>query len=104
MCACVQVVKTMHKIAREAESAVYHKQLVEELRLLTPRPTDVTHTTALAAVEASVNCLAAAIVVVTTTGRSVSGIRCEKTARAFSESVVFFFWVEFISILLAFSR
>ena len=62
----------MHKIAREAESAVYHKQLVEELRLLTPRPTDVTHTTALAAVEASVNCLAAAIIVVTTTGRWVS--------------------------------
>jgi len=62
----------MHKIAREAESAVYHKQLNEELRLLTPRPTDVTHTTALAAVEASVNCLASAIVVITTTGRSVS--------------------------------
>jgi len=62
----------MHKIAREAESAVYHKQLVEELRLLTPRPTDVTHTTALAAVEASVNCLASAIVVVTTTGRWVA--------------------------------
>jgi len=58
----------MHKIAREAESAVYHKQLFEELRILTPRPTDITHTTALAAVEASVNCLASAILTATTTG------------------------------------
>jgi pyruvate kinase len=66
----VQTVEMMHKIAREAESAIYHKQLFEELRLLTPRPTDVTHTTGLAAVEATVNCLAAAIIVVTTTGRS----------------------------------
>lgn len=60
----------MHKIAREAESAVYHKQLFEELRILTPRPTDITHTAALAAVEASVNCLASGIITATTTGRS----------------------------------
>jgi len=66
----VQTVEMMHKIAKEAEAAVYHKQLFEELRLLTPRPTDVTHTTGLAAVEASVNCLASAIVVITATGRS----------------------------------
>ena len=66
----VQSVRIMHNIALEAESAVYHKQLFEELRLLTPRPTDVSRTAAMAAVEASVNCLAAAIVTVTTTGRS----------------------------------
>jgi len=59
----------MHKIAREAESAIYHKQLFEELRILTPRPTDITHTAALAAVEASVNCLATGIITATTTGQ-----------------------------------
>ena len=60
----------MHKIAKEAEAAVYHKQLFEDLRMLTPRPTDITHTTALAAVEAAINCLAVAIVTVTSSGRS----------------------------------
>lgn len=66
----IKAIEVMHSIAREAESAIYHKQLFDELRALTPRPTDTTRTTALAAVEASVNCFATAIITLTNTGRS----------------------------------
>ncbi|CAH1789631.1 unnamed protein product [Owenia fusiformis] len=66
----IESVKMMHSIAREAESAVYHRQLFEELRSQTPIPTDTTHTVAISAVEASITSLAACIIVITTTGRS----------------------------------
>ncbi|KAM9001863.1 pyruvate kinase PKLR isoform X2 [Sarcophilus harrisii] len=66
----VEAVKMQHAIAREAEAAVYHRQLFEELRRAAPLSRDPTEVTAIGAVEASFKCCAAAIVVLTTSGRS----------------------------------
>ncbi|KAK7077970.1 hypothetical protein SK128_011926 [Halocaridina rubra] len=63
-------VRTMANIAREAESALWHKQLFNELSQTVPMPIDSTHTTAIASVEASFKAMASAIIVLTTTGRS----------------------------------
>nr|ATA58417.1 mitochondrial pyruvate kinase [Gammarus lacustris] len=63
-------VRTMANIAREAESAIWHKQLFTELSQMVHQPTDSTHTTAIASVEASFKAMASAIIVITTTGRS----------------------------------
>ena len=68
----LETVRTMAKICREAESSVHHRQLFEELRLMTPRPMDITCNTALAAVEASINALASCIITCTTTGRAAT--------------------------------
>ncbi|XP_032089817.1 pyruvate kinase PKLR isoform X2 [Thamnophis elegans] len=66
----VEAVRMQHAIAREAEAAMYHHQLFQELRRLTPLSQDPTEVTAIGAVEASFKCCAAAIVVLTATGRS----------------------------------
>ncbi|XP_072503324.1 pyruvate kinase PKLR isoform X2 [Notamacropus eugenii] len=65
----VEAVKMQHAIAREAEAAVFHRQLFEELRRAAPLSRDPTEVTAIGAVEASFKCCAAAIVVLTTSGR-----------------------------------
>ncbi|XP_077799789.1 pyruvate kinase PKLR isoform X2 [Macaca mulatta] len=66
----VEAVKMQHAIAREAEAAVYHRQLFEELRRAAPLSRDPTEVIAIGAVEAAFKCCAAAIIVLTTTGRS----------------------------------
>ncbi|XP_069432401.1 pyruvate kinase PKLR isoform X1 [Ovis canadensis] len=66
----VEAVKMQHAIAREAEAAVYHRQLFEELRRAAPLSRDPTEVTAIGAVEAAFKCGAGAIIVLTTTGRS----------------------------------
>ncbi|KAF5282106.1 hypothetical protein FQR65_LT14424 [Abscondita terminalis] len=64
---CVQ---TMANICKEAEAAVWQKQIFVDLLSRTTPPIDAAHTIAIAVVEASTKCLAAAIVVLTTSGRS----------------------------------
>jgi pyruvate kinase len=69
----IECLNTMHSIAQEAESVVYHKELFESLRATNPGGCD-THSIAIAAVEASFQSQATAIVVITTSGKSAQAI------------------------------
>ncbi|XP_072838020.1 pyruvate kinase PKM isoform X2 [Pogona vitticeps] len=66
----LEAVQMQHLIAREAEAAIYHRQLFEELFRLTASNRDPQDAMAVGAVEASFKCLAAAVIVLTETGRS----------------------------------
>uniref|UniRef100_G3W9A5 Pyruvate kinase n=1 Tax=Sarcophilus harrisii TaxID=9305 RepID=G3W9A5_SARHA len=66
----VEAVRMQHLIAREAEAAIYHTQLFEELRRLAPITKDPTEAAAVGAVEASFKCCSGAIIVLTKSGRS----------------------------------
>lgn len=66
----LECVLTMANICKEAEAAVWHRQLFNELVEEVRAPIDPAHSTAIAAVEASTKCLASAIVVITTSGKS----------------------------------
>ncbi|KAK2095307.1 hypothetical protein P7K49_026723 [Saguinus oedipus] len=66
----LEAVRMQHLIAREAEAAIYHLQLFEELRRLAPITSDPTEATAVGAVEASFKCCSGAIIVLTKSGRS----------------------------------
>ncbi|XP_031472101.1 pyruvate kinase PKM isoform X1 [Phasianus colchicus] len=66
----LEAVRMQHAIAREAEAAIFHRQLFEELRRLTPLNCDPTEAAAVGAVEASFKCCSGAIIVLTKSGRS----------------------------------
>lgn len=66
----LKAVATMHDIALEAEAAMYTKSLFIELNLKTKTPTDIQTAIAISTVNASLKCMAAAIIVITTTGRT----------------------------------
>ncbi|XP_065886442.1 pyruvate kinase PKM-like isoform X2 [Dysidea avara] len=66
----VEAVRMMSSVCLEAEAAMFHRVMYHELRDLTPTPTPTTTTTAIAAVDASFSQNCAAIICLTTTGRS----------------------------------
>ncbi|XKL66447.1 hypothetical protein PGB90_009867 [Kerria lacca] len=66
----VQCVQTMANICKEAEAAIWHNQLFNSLCSKVESPIDATHAVAIAAVEAAIKCNAAAVIVITTSGRS----------------------------------
>ncbi|XP_062861238.1 pyruvate kinase PKM isoform X2 [Trichomycterus rosablanca] len=66
----LEAVRTQHMIAREAEAAMFHRQLFEELRRSTKLSQDPSEAVAIGSVEASFKCCASAIIILTKTGRS----------------------------------
>ncbi|XP_052008152.1 pyruvate kinase PKM-like isoform X3 [Xyrauchen texanus] len=66
----LEAVRTQHMIAREAEAAMFHRQVFEDLRRCTPHSTDPTEAIAIGAVEASYKILASGFIVLTGSGRS----------------------------------
>lgn len=66
----LECLRMMHAIAREAESAIYHRDLFESLRYSNFKKGDFVNSTAIAAVDASFHSNSAAIVVLTTSGYS----------------------------------
>ncbi|XP_058243255.1 pyruvate kinase PKM isoform X2 [Hemibagrus wyckioides] len=66
----LEAVRTQHMIAREAEAAMFHRQVFEDLRRCTAYSTDPAEAIAIGAVEASFKILASAFIVLTGSGRS----------------------------------
>jgi len=74
----LECVTMQHQISREAEAAIMHRKLFEELHQLRGLAADPTEAVASAVVEASFMCNAAAIIVLTRSGKSASLISSYK--------------------------
>lgn len=70
----IQAVAMMHKICREAEAAIFHRQLFDDLRHAISRVADTHETTAIAAVAASFTAGAACIICLTHTGKTAEAV------------------------------
>ncbi|XP_072003903.1 pyruvate kinase PKM isoform X1 [Engystomops pustulosus] len=66
----LEAVRMQHAIALEAEAAIFHRQLFEELSRLTISSSHPAEAMAVGAVGASFKCLARALIVLTESGRS----------------------------------
>lgn len=66
----LECVLTMAKTCKEAEAAIWQRNLFRDLISTVPTPIDSAHSVAIATVEASAKTLASAIIVITTSGRS----------------------------------
>ncbi|XP_078541147.1 pyruvate kinase PKM isoform X2 [Lissotriton helveticus] len=66
----LEAVRMQHAISREAEAAIFHRQLFEALSRVTASSRDPAEAVAIGAVEASFKSLAAAMIVLTESGRS----------------------------------
>ncbi|KAK6476646.1 pyruvate kinase PKM isoform X1 [Huso huso] len=66
----LEAVCMQHAIAREAEAAIFHRQVFQDLHRITAHSTDSTEAIAIGAVEASFKILASAFIVLTGSGRS----------------------------------
>jgi len=66
----IEAVTTMHRICREAESAIYYSSLSRELRQATPKPLSSDEATASSAVTAAFESNVTALIVLTTSGNS----------------------------------
>ncbi|XP_035901967.1 pyruvate kinase-like isoform X2 [Anopheles stephensi] len=66
----LECVLTMAKTCKEAEAALWHRNLFKDLVDTTPTPLDTAASIAIAGAEAAIKSRAAAIIVITTSGRS----------------------------------